>query len=83
MNECFDVDDDDEELDWDLHVGVADAHSAKYGEGLHKVLIILREGQVIEFVDQLQVEKVCITYGNNQNKIRFKMLYLFFLNAEE
>jgi hypothetical protein len=34
-----------------VHVGVVDAHAAKDGESFDKVLVVLGEGQVVEFVD--------------------------------
>lgn len=36
-----------------VHVRVVDAHAAEDGEGLHEVLVVLRERQVVEFVYKL------------------------------
>lgn len=36
-----------------VHVRVVDAHAAEDGKGLHEVLVVLREGQIVELVDEL------------------------------
>ena len=65
----------DERMGRYLHVGVTDAHSAEDGEGLDKVFIVLCEGQVIEFVDQLQEGMQTNKQTNRQTK-RIKRYYM-------
>lgn len=36
-----------------VHVRVVDTHPAEDGESLHEVLVVLRERQVVELVDEL------------------------------
>ena len=37
-----------------VHPDVVDAHAAEDAERLNKVLVVLREGQVVKLVDQLE-----------------------------
>lgn len=62
-----------------VHVRIVDSHPAKDGKRLHKVLVVLRKGQVVEFVHQLNHADylpVAVLDRHAQNRLVLKHLAL-------